>query len=83
MVKLCEYYGVPVAKSWEGSMNGLSTFLTTMKGEPNIEGFVIRFHNGEMYKVKTDWYFERTRKDKQDFNFNSERNVWKMILGIV
>jgi len=33
-----------------------------------------------MYKIKTNWYFDRTRKDKQDYSLNSERNIWRYIL---
>lgn len=33
-----------------------------------------------MYKVKTHWYFDRTKKEKQDYSMNSERNIWLYIL---
>ena len=33
-----------------------------------------------MYKVKTTWYFDRSKKDKQDYSLNSERAIWKAIL---
>jgi len=55
--------------------------MKQIKAEEKIEGFVIQFEDGRMYKVKTDWYFERTRKDKQDYSFNSERNIWLIILN--
>jgi len=42
---------------------------------------VIRFDDdGSMYKVKTDWYFERSKKEKQEFTLNSERSIWRIIL---
>jgi len=54
--------------------------MKEMQAKSGIEGFVIRFEDGTMYKVKTDWYFDRTKKDKQEFSLNSERNIWKYIL---
>jgi hypothetical protein len=33
--------------------------------------------SSRMFKVKTEWYFARSKKDKQDFSFNSEANIWK------
>eukprot|EP01090_Pellita_catalonica_P005007 TRINITY_DN14835_c0_g1_i1.p1 TRINITY_DN14835_c0_g1~~TRINITY_DN14835_c0_g1_i1.p1 ORF type:complete len:183 (+),score=45.06 TRINITY_DN14835_c0_g1_i1:34-549(+) len=31
--------------------------------------------------MKTEWYFARTHKTKQQFKFNSESSIWKMILN--
>lgn len=39
-----------------------------------------RFDDGRMYKAKTDWYFERTKKEKQQFVMNSERSIWQLII---
>lgn len=58
----------------------MSAFEQAIKATPGIEGFVIRFHDGRMYKIKTEWYFERTKKEKQQFSLNSERSVWQIIL---
>ncbi len=39
---------------------------------------MIRFEEtGAMYKVKTDWYFDRTKKDKAEFSLNSEKSERK------
>lgn len=53
-----------------------------IKSQPQIEGFVLVFEdNGEMHKIKTDWYFSKSnRKQKMENSFNSERGVWKIIL---
>eukprot|EP01126_Amoeba_proteus_P048568 TRINITY_DN5621_c0_g1_i3.p2 TRINITY_DN5621_c0_g1~~TRINITY_DN5621_c0_g1_i3.p2 ORF type:complete len:203 (+),score=48.40 TRINITY_DN5621_c0_g1_i3:138-746(+) len=57
---------------------GIFFFLKIIKG---IFFVVIRFEdNGEMLKCKTEWYFSRTHKEKQEFSINSERLVWKLIL---
>ena len=58
----------------------MNEWIQKIKSEEKIEGFVIQFEDGRMYKVKTNWYFERTRKNKQDYSFNSERNIWLIIL---
>ena len=77
------YKNVKVAERWEGSIQAnknMNEWIQKIKSEEKIEGFVIQFEDGRMYKVKTNWYFERTRKDKQDYSFNSERNIWLIIL---
>ena len=52
-----------------------------IKEVQGIEGFVIKFEDtGAMYKMKTEWYFDRSKKEKQPFTLNSEQAVWKLIL---
>jgi len=80
MVASAEIYGIPLTESYKGIITNLDDFMKEMQAKSGIEGFVIRFEDGTMYKVKTDWYFDRTKKDKQEFSLNSERNIWKYIL---
>lgn len=45
-----------------------------------MEGFVIRFEDGVMLKIKTDWYFTLNHSlDK--IKSCSERHLWKSILS--
>jgi hypothetical protein len=46
----------------------------------NFEGFVIKFKNGDFYKLKTDWYFENHKLKNDLFDFNKRREIFfKMI----
>eukprot|EP01091_Cochliopodium_minus_P015180 TRINITY_DN5321_c0_g1_i1.p1 TRINITY_DN5321_c0_g1~~TRINITY_DN5321_c0_g1_i1.p1 ORF type:complete len:423 (-),score=140.90 TRINITY_DN5321_c0_g1_i1:31-1299(-) len=77
------FKNVFVAERWNnegGKIDDIKEWMKNIKSEEKIEGFVIQFNDGRMYKVKTEWYFERTRKDKQEYSFNSERNIWNIIL---
>eukprot|EP01128_Nolandella_sp_AFSM9_P003075 TRINITY_DN1354_c4_g1_i1.p2 TRINITY_DN1354_c4_g1~~TRINITY_DN1354_c4_g1_i1.p2 ORF type:complete len:399 (-),score=83.32 TRINITY_DN1354_c4_g1_i1:2091-3287(-) len=59
----------------------LAVVMEELKAKERIEGVVIKFEDsGEMYKIKTEWYFKRTHKSKQEFSLNAERNIWKLIL---
>jgi hypothetical protein len=47
-----------------------------------VIGCVIRFEDGRMYKVKSDWYY-KVHKAKTNIQWNSlsESNVWLMSLN--
>jgi hypothetical protein len=47
-----------------------------------VTGCVIRFEDGRMYKVKSDWYY-KVHKAKTNIQWNSlsESNVWLMSLN--
>ena len=71
-------YDLPVC-NWVGgspidNINGLTRVAETIEG---IEGYVIRFDDGHMLKVKTPWYV-RLHQAKDSINF--EKNVIKMII---
>jgi hypothetical protein len=57
--------------------------LQKIKSEENVEGFVILFEDtSEIYKIKTDWYFERANQKKTaEFSLTSERGVWNLCLA--
>jgi len=73
-------FNIPVTESFDTSTNQIQTIQEQIKQRNGIEGFVIRFNNGMHYKVKTEWYFSKTKKDKQEYSFNSEANIWRYIL---
>jgi len=57
----------------------MSNLLEHIKKQEGIEGYVIVFENGEMYKLKTNWYVERSKKIAGSFT-GSEKELWKLIL---
>lgn len=45
-----------------------------------VEGFVIRFEDGNMLKIKTIWYFD-VNHALDDIKNPNERHKWECILG--
>jgi T4 RnlA family RNA ligase len=70
-------HNIPVVKAYQGTaenMRGLMDAVATME---NTEGFVVRFDDGHMAKVKCEWYVQLHRaKDVTKF----EKNVLEIIL---
>lgn len=53
-------YNMSIAKTLH--FNGdIQNICRTIKNLEKTEGIVIRFYNGHMLKIKTDWYLERAR----------------------
>lgn len=63
-------FEIPVVKQHMGGLNAL-------KDETGIEGVVVRFDDGQMFKIKTEWYVA-IHKAKENILF--EKNVIKLIL---
>ena len=55
----------------------LGEFLLDLaKSAQNVEGWVVQFENGDMVKLKTDWYLKRHRA----MTFLRERDVAQLVL---
>jgi RNA ligase len=63
-------YNIPVVDQYHG-------LLDDLKNQTDMEGVVVRFENGEMIKIKTEWYVA-IHKAKENILF--EKNVIKLIL---
>lgn len=67
--------------NWERDYHTIETFSkfvdNTKKFERNQEGYVLRFLDGHMVKIKCDWYMLYSNTFDVDKN---ERNVLKMVL---
>jgi RNA ligase len=63
-------YDIPVVDIYIGSLDDL-------KNQTDMEGVVVRFDDGEMIKIKTDWYVA-IHKAKE--NILHEKNVIRLIL---
>jgi len=88
-----KHYDIPVVTcrtAEEMGLGSITQFEQFQKAirEKNIgvEGFVIRFENGEMYKIKTAWYCELNKTldliSRSRSLHGSEMNVWKVILEV-
>jgi RNA ligase len=70
MKYVSEQYNIPMIKTYSGD-------ISNIREQIGIEGVVVRFNDGHMIKVKTDWYVAIHRaKDQILF----EKNVIKLIL---
>lgn len=56
MCEIGERFGVPVVAAIEGSVTDPHEFIAHVRGLINQEGYVIRFDNGHMVKIKAEEY---------------------------
>ena len=77
MEALAEPYRIPVVQQWQGSYNSVADFVAKAQGLEDEEGYVIRFSDGHMLKVKNMWYVQ-LHKVKALLEF--EKDVWLLIL---
>ncbi len=90
MTKDAEKYNIPCVKPWSSQQLGIdlskashqdfSSFYHEIKKAKDVEGFVIRFSDGRMYKIKTNWYFEVNHALDHLKNEKNERHKWEAIL---
>ena len=77
-----EHYGekwaIPIVKSVASEKGFTPEFLEQTKLANDCEGYVIRFADGQMYKIKSDWYCQLHRV-KSEVNY--ERGVVTLLLG--
>lgn len=72
--------GIPVVKAWSlplASLKG-NDLLEIVREAEDCEGIVVRFDDGHMVKIKTDWY---VRIHKVKSLLGQERDVVKLILN--
>ena len=70
--------GIDIAESFSVEEGNNEKFIESVKDAIDTEGYVIRFNNGHMLKVKSDWYVIRHKtKDKLLF----EKNILSLIFN--
>jgi len=84
MIEAAKAHSIPVVKPLvhNGGQDVTQTIQAIRKLE-NIEGYVLRFENGDMYKIKCDWYVERSKRQAEmcgDTGYWREKNVWMLVL---
>jgi len=83
MVNHASNFKIPVAKALSRGFGNAYDLVKYVKGVEGEEGFVIRFNDGTMYKIKSDWYFERHRSQADVFRdpgFWDELSLWNIVL---
>lgn len=76
LVSLAESYGVPVVRQFESQTN-MKAFLEYVRDLEDLEGFVVRFDDGHMLKLKCHWYLQ-IHKAKEAIL--QDRNIVELIL---
>lgn len=77
MVKLAEHYGIEVVRALPGGVANIHEFMAAAQDLEGAEGYVIRFADGHMVKVKGAWYCQiHKTKDM----IQNEKDVWALIL---
>lgn len=77
IIKIVNHYGIPVVKAWKGDFRGIDQFMADVGGEEQCEGYIIRFDNGHMVKLKNAWYLNLHRAKDQ---LSNEKNVYRLVL---
>lgn len=65
MTEFAKKFDIPVVKSYK-AVNLTNKDIEKLKSEVGKEGFIIRFENGDMIKVKTKYYLDRHRSFVSD-----------------
>jgi len=76
MSALAHQFGIDIVKTYSGSAESMAHLMDETKGSEGIEGWIIRFDDGHMLKVKGEWYL-RIHKAKD--MLTHEKNVIEMI----
>lgn len=89
LVSLAKSYDIPVIRQWDKVLveqwhnavqrgnKTLSSFVTFVRDLEDIEGFVVRFDDGHMLKLKCHWYLQ-IHKAKEAIL--QDRNIVELIL---
>lgn len=89
LVSLAKSFGVPVIRQWDNTMveqwhntvqrgnKTMSSFVNFVRDLEDLEGFVVRFDDGHMLKLKCDWYVQ-IHKAKE--KILQDRNIVELIL---
>lgn len=70
-------YSIPVVRALPGAVESITAFMAQVHDLEGAEGYVIRFTDGHMVKVKGLWYL-RIHKTKALLEW--EKDVWGLIL---
>lgn len=78
MVRYASKYGVVVVKAYAGTTSNMEHLIAETRAMEDAEGWIIRFDDGQMLKVKGDWYV-RIHKTKD--NLLWEKNVVELLIN--
>ena len=73
-----EAYGIDIVKTYEGTASNMAHLMDETKAAEGLEGYIIRFDDGHMLKIKGEWYL-RIHKTKD--NLTHEKNVIDLLVN--
>lgn len=71
-------HSIEVVKAYEGTASNMQHLMAETRNAEGIEGWIIRFDDGHMLKVKGEWYL-RIHKTKDNLTF--EKNVVDLLVN--
>ncbi|EGG19226.1 hypothetical protein DFA_02011 [Cavenderia fasciculata] len=85
MVKSAAEFSVPYTGKLEQSAHpslknckNTAELLAAVQAMKDIEGYILRFDSGHVYKMKCEWYFDLSKSSS--INLNQEKDIWMLIL---
>lgn len=77
MLEWTNFYDIPVVRMLPGSIGSMATFLERSRGLLGQEGWIIRFEDGGMVKVKAEDYVLKHRSKDAILK---EKFVWSLVV---
>ena len=78
MCDLAAQYSIEVVKAYSGSASSMQQLLDSTKELQGAEGYIIRFDDGHMVKIKGDWY---VRIHKVKDSLSQEKNIIDLLVN--
>ena len=78
MSLLADQFNIDAVKTYVGNPMSMAHLMEETKDSEGIEGYIIRFDNGHMLKMKGEWYL-RIHKTKD--NLTHEKNVIDLLVN--
>lgn len=78
MKTYAEAYKLECVKAYPGTVESMQHLIDNIRGQEGIEGYVIRFDDGHMVKIKGDWY---VRIHKVKDSIAREKNIIDLIVN--
>ena len=72
------YWHIPVVQTYAGTTENMEHLISETRAMADAEGWIIRFDDGQMLKIKGDWYV-RIHKTKD--NLIWEKNVVELLIN--
>ena len=78
MKTYAEAYGIDLVKAYPGTSGSMEHLISETRAIEDAEGWIIRFDDGHMVKIKGEWYL-RIHKTKD--NLTHEKNVVDLLVN--
>ena len=78
MSLLADQFDIDAVKTYVGTADNMAHLMDETKVAEGVEGYIIRFNDGHMLKIKGEWYL-RIHKTKD--NLTHEKNVVELLIS--